>query len=841
MKNLILFLSLLLVSISIVLPLRANTASLVAQDPIQAVRLEMKTSNTNQYSNTLALSFQLSNSGSADIDLGNVAIRYYYTNEDSKDQNFYCDNAAIIGSKYKSITSKVSGAFYTIGDAADSADTYFEISFSKNSGELSSDEKVQVNVRIAKTDWSNYNQYNDYSFCIDGGNYQEWDKATVWNNSQLVWGVEHTASNTGDDDDDDDSVENNVSLAFNSVIKSEITNTLYANYKITNDGENEIDLNAITIRYYYTSEDDQKQYLHCDHAGISEEYAYNEVQKNKVSGSFYALDSVVPDADTYCEISFLPGAGSINQGESVIVDTRIRKSGWGEYNQFNDYSFFYEGNDFMEWDKVTVYIDGELVWGIEPVNTEIIGGDVPDSLELLALTEFFNATDGYNWKHSNNWLTDTIIAHVKNWYGLSVAEGDVSKISLSANNLSGFLPESLSNLSALKSFDVSNNAISNVGGAALVGLDNCTEYNLSFNQISELPNFASHRNIEDVALILDGNLLDFGDLESLFMSAGEPIVKELSYSNQAVLGESESLTFHQTKALTLNLNTPGNYNTYQWQRKVYQGNSGNNNGNGNGNNFSWESINGETGATYQVENCSPDDAGTYRCVVQNSWVTDLELVSGEFIVEIDDYFEVAFQIDFGSFKNSPLSYEVILPDDRDTIAFGRINEFVLANPEESETILLNVLQGGESIGKGFKFNVDISGDISDLLMVTGTDLIEINPQFYAVEDEKISFSSLQATPNNWHGIELTLENGLKLSPDGDGIYDVMEVVGVDSSSFGSLQIFSLDDELVYTMSDSILYWDGINIATNSLVAKGVYFYNLKLDAVELKGQLIVEY
>ena len=53
------------------------------------------------------------------------------------------------------------------------------------------------------------------------------------------------------------------------------------------------------------------------------------------------------------------------QNDFLEINTRFNKQDYSPYDQENDWS--YTGHTaFALWDKVTVYYDGVLVWGIEP-------------------------------------------------------------------------------------------------------------------------------------------------------------------------------------------------------------------------------------------------------------------------------------------------------------------------------------------------------------------------------------------------------------------------------------------------------------------------------------------
>ncbi len=61
------------------------------------------------------------------------------------------------------------------------------------------------------------------------------------------------------------------------------------------------------------------------------------------------------------EGNVLPAYGST--GEILL---RIHASDWSEYDQTNDYSFWPEAAGYRASDRITVYLDGKLVWGREP-------------------------------------------------------------------------------------------------------------------------------------------------------------------------------------------------------------------------------------------------------------------------------------------------------------------------------------------------------------------------------------------------------------------------------------------------------------------------------------------
>ena len=68
------------------------------------------------------------------------------------------------------------------------ADHYLEIGF--KAGKVEPEDCFYFSARIWKTDWSDIDQGNDYSFNEDGGDYDDWSKVTGYINDKLEWGIE---------------------------------------------------------------------------------------------------------------------------------------------------------------------------------------------------------------------------------------------------------------------------------------------------------------------------------------------------------------------------------------------------------------------------------------------------------------------------------------------------------------------------------------------------------------------------------------------------------------------------------------------------------------------------
>lgn len=142
-------------------------------------------------------------------------------------------------------------------------------------------------------------------------------------------------------------------------------NTINPKFKVANTSTAAINLSDLKLRYYYTSDGNQAQSFWCDSSGMMSNNNYvNET--NKVTGQFVKLSSATSTADTYLEVGFASDAGQLGVGATIEIQTRFAKTDWSNYSQTNDYSFNSTATQYVDTDKITAYIAGKLVSGIEP-------------------------------------------------------------------------------------------------------------------------------------------------------------------------------------------------------------------------------------------------------------------------------------------------------------------------------------------------------------------------------------------------------------------------------------------------------------------------------------------
>ncbi|MFC4307168.1 lytic polysaccharide monooxygenase [Cohnella boryungensis] len=143
--------------------------------------VQYRAGDSNASDNQIKAHFIIKNTGSAAVDLSTLKLRYYFTKDGSAAMNAWIDWAQIGASNISTTFGTASGT---------NADTYVELSFSSAAGSiLAGGQSGEIQLRMAKTDWSNFNENNDYSYDGTKTAYADWGKVALFQSSVLVWGA----------------------------------------------------------------------------------------------------------------------------------------------------------------------------------------------------------------------------------------------------------------------------------------------------------------------------------------------------------------------------------------------------------------------------------------------------------------------------------------------------------------------------------------------------------------------------------------------------------------------------------------------------------------------------
>jgi endoglucanase len=130
-------------------------------------------------------------------------------------------------------------------------------------------------------------------------------------------------------------------------------NAIKPNLRIVNNGTTAVSLNQLTMRYWFTENAPGFNYF-CDYA---------QVNCSTITGQVVSAGG----NDYYVEIGFTSGAGSVAAGKnSGTIKSRINSTNWANLDETNDYSYDASKSSYADWNQVTLYLNGALVWGVEP-------------------------------------------------------------------------------------------------------------------------------------------------------------------------------------------------------------------------------------------------------------------------------------------------------------------------------------------------------------------------------------------------------------------------------------------------------------------------------------------
>jgi hypothetical protein len=137
----------------------ANSASVpftTPPAPPATLRAQYKNNDSGPTDNQIKPGINLINSGTSAVALSTVTIRYYFTGESGATTYTTNCDYAVIG------CSNVSSRVVTLATPVAGADRYLEISFT--AGSLAAGASLgEIQARFNKTDWSNFNEADDYS------------------------------------------------------------------------------------------------------------------------------------------------------------------------------------------------------------------------------------------------------------------------------------------------------------------------------------------------------------------------------------------------------------------------------------------------------------------------------------------------------------------------------------------------------------------------------------------------------------------------------------------------------------------------------------------------------
>ncbi|KAA1245647.1 PKD domain-containing protein [Aquimarina sp. RZ0] len=155
-----------------------------------------------------------------------------------------------------------------------------------------------------------------------------------------------------------------VVLEYKDASTAAVSNVIKPHFRLFNNSSEDISYADLSVRYWYETEDDLAQNFSVDYAVIG---------NNNVIGNIINTEG----NKYYMELTFDPASGMLGRNAgSGRIEAKIANSNYADVDQTNDYSYDGTKKEFIAWEKVTLYLNGKLISGIEPGTSN----DIPDAV-----------------------------------------------------------------------------------------------------------------------------------------------------------------------------------------------------------------------------------------------------------------------------------------------------------------------------------------------------------------------------------------------------------------------------------------------------------------------------
>jgi hypothetical protein len=315
------------------------TVQVTVLAPVLSV-LHQDGDNGQTGNNHIKPNLQLRNESGAAVPYGDITVRYWLTVEQFAAVNGYVDWAQLG-------TGHVQMQYVGLSEPRAGATGYVEYRFAAAAGSLAAGAKSgPIQTRIAKTNWTNFNETDDYSFGIRTA-YTKTDRITIYRNGTLVWGVEPAPA----------APVQAVKVWFENKNRNATTNQLSATLQVSNEGNVPVRYRDLAVRYWFTAEGTQPLNFWVDYAALG---------NARVRGAFVRPTPALPGADAYLEVQFDSTLGALHPLSSTgDIRYRVAKANWSNFTETDDHSYRSFG-PLGEHATVTVYYRGQLIYGLEP-------------------------------------------------------------------------------------------------------------------------------------------------------------------------------------------------------------------------------------------------------------------------------------------------------------------------------------------------------------------------------------------------------------------------------------------------------------------------------------------
>ncbi|WP_245859874.1 IPT/TIG domain-containing protein [Spirosoma aerolatum] len=155
----------------------------VPATPITRLVVQSENKNSTATGNQISTYLKINNVGNTSVSYGDLTMRYWFTKDGTAKLNYWIDYAELGA-------ANVTGEFINVSPVRSGSDTYLEFGFKSSLGALNQQASTgSVQFRVAKSDWSSFNEANDYSY-RPNGRAADNPLITLYYKGQLVYGTE---------------------------------------------------------------------------------------------------------------------------------------------------------------------------------------------------------------------------------------------------------------------------------------------------------------------------------------------------------------------------------------------------------------------------------------------------------------------------------------------------------------------------------------------------------------------------------------------------------------------------------------------------------------------------
>lgn len=293
---------------------------------------------TNQ---TIKPNLKLVNDGSTPVPYAELTVRYWLTPENFSGINTWVDWAQVG-------TSFVKSKYVMLDQPRDGALGYVEYSFDPAAGNLSNNTNSgPIQSRLANQNWGLLSESSDYSY-QSTGDYTVNNHITLYRNGQLIWGIEPQTA----------PARQAVKVYTQNQNYYPYTNVISTYLMLANEGNVPLNYDELSVRYWFSSEGSAALNLWIDWAQLGASNLIGQAVQNINRQG----------ANAYVELKTKPGLGQLSpMSNTGDIRFRTAKVNWTPFDETNDYAYKQAG-PYVENDHVTVYYQGQLIYGTEPAN-----------------------------------------------------------------------------------------------------------------------------------------------------------------------------------------------------------------------------------------------------------------------------------------------------------------------------------------------------------------------------------------------------------------------------------------------------------------------------------------